>query len=276
MVTCAAQSVLMTRMSGPRRRRALLWIWLGLFAILVVAIAFLRHGRHAFDAPEPVHGSVLRVHGQVSDFYGARTPDGRVLLFDAGADPEGRALDALLATFKAMREDVSDIFFTHGHADHTAAAALCPRARLHGGIGDSDMMSKRGPVMPQFARFMGLVLPVPAVMLTDAFLGAANVPVGGGKSVVAVPFPGHTPGSMLYLYDGVLFAGDSMNLDKGKLTMAFAPFSVDTALNRKNIAALPSLVKLDDVKVVCTGHGGCTPEADSRRLLDELVAKARS
>ena len=254
----------------------MLWTWLGLFVLLVVGIAFLRHGRHQFEAPEPVRGGVMRVHGQVSDFFGVVTPDGRVLLFDAGADPEGRGLDALLAALKANRESVSDIFLTHGHGDHVAAVTLCPRARVHGGIGDSDMMAKRGPMMPRFARFMGLVLPVPAVMLTDAFIGRAEVPVGGGKTVLAVPFPGHTPGSMLYVYEGVLFAGDSMNFDKDKLTAAFAPFSTDTKQNRANIAALPSLVKLEEVKVVCTAHGGCTPEAETRKLLDDIIARAKS
>ena len=266
----------MPRMPGPRRRRALLWIWLGLFVLLVGGIAFLRVGRHSFEAPDPVRGGVMRVHGQVSDFFGAKLDDGRVLLFDAGADPEGRGLDALLGALKSTRENVSDIFLTHGHGDHVAAAPLCPRARVHGGIGDSDMMAKRGPVVPKFARFMGLVLPVPAVMLTDAFLGRAEVPVGGGKTVLAVPFPGHTPGSMIYLYDGVLFAGDSMNFEKNKLTPAFAPFSVDTKQNRANIAALPSLLKLEDVKIVCTAHGGCTPEADTKRMLDAIMKEAKS
>jgi glyoxylase-like metal-dependent hydrolase (beta-lactamase superfamily II) len=233
-------------------------------------------GRHKFDAPDPVVGGVIRVHGQVSDFFGARTADGRVVLFDAGADPEGRGLDALLGALKATRADVSDIFLTHGHGDHVGAVTLCPQARVHGGIGDSDMMSKRGPMVPKLARFMRLVLPVPAVMLTDAFLGRAEVPVGGGQSVLAVPFPGHTPGSMLYVYGGVLFAGDSMNFEKNKLTAAFAPFSVDPAQNRQNIAALPSLIKLEDVKVVCTAHGGCTPEADTKRMLDEIIGKAKS
>ncbi len=263
-------------MPGLRRRRALVWIWLGLFLFLVVSIGFLRAGRHRFDSPDPVRAGVMRVHGQVSDFFAARTGDGRVILFDAGADPEGRGLDALLGALHASREDVSDIFFTHGHGDHVAAAPLCPRARLHGGIGDSDMMAKRAPVVPRFARFMGLVLPAPAVMLTDAFLARADVPVGGGKSVLAVPFAGHTPGSMLYVYEGVLFAGDSMNFDKDKLTPAFAPFSVDTKQNRANIAGLSSLVPLDAVKVVCTAHGGCTPEKDTRRMLDEIIGKATS
>ncbi len=262
-------------MPGSRRRRVLMWTWLGLFVVLVAAIGMMRVMRHKFDAPDAVRGGVWRVHGQVSDFFGARTPDGKVILFDAGADPEGRGLDKLLGALNASREDVSDIFFTHGHGDHVAAAPLCRHARLHGGIGDSDMMAKRGPVMPQFARFMGLVLPVPAVVLTDAFLGRAEVKVGGDQSVLGVPFAGHTPGSMIYLYDGVLLAGDSMNFEKDKLTAAFAPFTVDTKKNRENLAALPSLVKLDDVKVVCTAHGGCTPEGETRRMLDDLIGKSK-
>jgi glyoxylase-like metal-dependent hydrolase (beta-lactamase superfamily II) len=258
-----------------RRRRILLWSWIGLFAVLVGGTVFLRLGRHKFDAPEPVRAGVVRIHGQVSDFFAARA-DGRVLLFDSGADPEGRGLDALLDLMHATRDDVSDIFFTHGHGDHIAAAPLCKRARLHGGIGDSDMMAQRAPPVPRLARFFRVILPTPAVMLTDAFLDRAEIPVGAGHTVVALPFPGHTPGSMLYLYDGVLFAGDSMNLGKDQLTFAFAPFSVDTAENRRRIAALPTVLKLDDVKVVCTAHAGCTREADTRRLLDDIIARAKS
>jgi glyoxylase-like metal-dependent hydrolase (beta-lactamase superfamily II) len=217
----------------------------------------------------------LRVHGPVSDFFAARTADGHVVLFDAGADPEGRGLDALLGALKATREDVSDIFLTHGHGDHVAAAPLCPHARVHGGAADGDMMAQRGPIVPHFARFMGLVLPVPAVTLTDPLAARAEITVGSGEQVLALPFAGHTPGSMIYLFRGVLFAGDSMNFDKDKLTAAFAPFTVDTKLNRQNLAALPTLLDLDLVKVVCTAHGGCTPEADTRRELDQLIQKAK-
>jgi hypothetical protein len=67
-----------------------------------------------------------------------------------------------------------------------------------------------------------------------------------------------------------------MNFEKDKLTPAVALFSVDAAENKRRIAALPTLLKLDDVKVVCTAHGGCTREADTRRLLDDLVARTKS
>lgn len=257
------------------RRRVFVWTWLGLFAFLVVGIAILRSGRHKFDAPAPIRDGVFGVHGQVSDFFAARA-DGKVILFDTGADPEGGALDALLHALSATRNDVSDVFLTHGHGDHVAAAPLLTRARLHGGIGDSDMMAHRGPIQPRFARFMGFILPSPPVMLTDAFLDKAAVAVPGGGTVQAIPFAGHTPGSMVYLYDGVLFVGDSMNYSGGRLTPAFGPFSVDTKQNRAHIAALPTMLDLAAVHVVCTAHGGCTPERDTQRLLADLVAKAKS
>ena len=171
---------------------------------------------------------------------------------------------------------MSDIFFTHGHGDHVAAAPLCPRARCTAALGDRDMMAKRGPVVPGFGRFMGLVLPVPAVTLTDAFVGRAEVPVGGGGTVLAVPFPGHTPGSMLYLYDGVLFAGDSMNFEKDKLTPAFAPFTVDTRQNRATWRRCPSASRSTRSRSCAPRTAAARPAAETRRMLDDLDQRARA
>ncbi len=262
-------------MSSPRQRRVVLVIWLALLAFLVVAIGFIRHGRHQFDAPANVRGAVWRVHGPVSDFYAARAGD-HVLLFDSGADPEGRGLDALLAAMQARRDDVSDVFLTHGHGDHVAAAPLLTRARLHAGKGDVDMMAQKSPMVPLLARYMRFVLPTPKVDARDAIATRSEIQVDGAEKVLAIPFPGHTPGSTVYFYAGVLFAGDAINFEKDKLTLSFPPFTVDSQLNRRNVAALGTFIPLDQIKVVCTGHSGCTPEADTRRLLDDIIHKASS
>jgi hydroxyacylglutathione hydrolase len=253
-----------------KRRRTLLYVWLALFVLLLVGIGVMRMGRGRFDAPKQVHGSVWDVHTNVSDIYGAKVGDG-VILFDSGADPEGRPIDALLAALGTSRDKVTDVFLTHGHGDHIAGASLFGKARIHGGIGDSDMMSKRGPVLPGFARFMGVILPTAPVMITDGFLDRADVPIGSAH-VLAVPFAGHTPGSMLYLYDNVLFAGDSMLYNGKKLDFGPGVFNVDSALLKKNTAALATMIELPQVKTVCTGHGGCTPEADTQRLLADFIA----
>jgi glyoxylase-like metal-dependent hydrolase (beta-lactamase superfamily II) len=259
---------------GPMGRLRLLFgLVLSLAVLLLVVVVFLRVARHHFEAPEPVRASVLRVHGTVADFFVARAGT-RVLLFDAGVDPEGRGLDAALTVMHAGRQDVSDIFITHGHADHVAAATLCPHARLHGGAGDREVMSGQRPPEPTVGRLFRRLLPVAPVRLTDAITEHVEIPVGDGPRVLAIPFPGHTPGSMAYLYEGVLFVGDSMNYETDRLTFAFALFSVDIAENRRRIATLPTALALDDVQVVCTAHGGCTREADTRRLLDDVIARA--
>ena len=262
-------------MSSPRQRRVVLVIWAVLFASLVVAIAFVRHGRHQFDAPLNVRGPVWRLHGPVSDFYAARAGD-HVLLFDSGADPEGRGLDALLAAMHARRDDVSDVFLTHGHGDHVAAAPLASRARVHAGQGDVDMMAQKSPTVPLLARYMRFILPTPKVEARDAISARSEIQVDGAEKVIAIPFPGHTPGSTIYFYAGVLFAGDAINFEGDKLTLAFPPFTVDKQLNRRNVSALGTFIPLDQIKVVCTGHSGCTPEADTRRMLDDVINKARS
>jgi glyoxylase-like metal-dependent hydrolase (beta-lactamase superfamily II) len=214
------------------------------------------------------------VHTQVSDIYGARVGD-NVILFDSGADPKGRALDALLARLGRARDDVSDLFITHGHGDHIGGATLFVKAHVHGGVGDADMISGRGPVEPRFARVMGLLLPVPRARLTDAFLDRGDVHVGSDV-VTAIPLAGHTPGSMLYLYDGVLFVGDTMNFSGGKLDYAPGIFNVDGAQLKKGIATLGTTIDLAQVKTVCTGHGGCTPEADTQRLVADFIKRAQS
>lgn len=269
-----ADPCLNPRMAMARRGRRLLYVWLTLFVLLLVGVGVMRMGRHRFDPPSLVRDKVWQVHTQVSDVYGARVGDA-VILFDSGADPEGRPIDALLDKLGNKRDDISDVFLTHGHGDHIAGANAGPKARRHGGIGDSDMMSKRGPTLPRFAHFMGWILPTPPVMLSDAFLDCAEVHVGGDV-VVAIPFSGHTPGSMLYLYDGVLFVGDSMNVSGGKLDYAPSVFNVDTALVKKRLAALGTTIDLTQVKSVCTGHGGCTPEADTQRLLADFIKRAQS
>jgi glyoxylase-like metal-dependent hydrolase (beta-lactamase superfamily II) len=243
-------------------------------ALLVVVVAMMRMGPGRFTPPEVVRDKVLRVHTQVSDIYGARIGD-NVVLFDAGADAKGRAIDALLGKLGRARDDVSDLFITHGHGDHIGAVGLFAKAKVHGGIGDADMISGRGPVVPPFARVMGWILPVPRASLNDAFLERGDVHVGSDV-IGAIPFAGHTPGSMLYLYDGVLFVGDTMNFSGGKLDYAPSVFNVDGAQVKKNVASLGSVVDLTQVKTVCTGHGGCTPEADTAALLADFIKRAQS
>ena len=66
-----------------------------------------------------------------------------MILFDTGADPAGSPVDAALGALHAGRGDVTDVFLTHGHGDHTAGASGLGSAQVHLGAGDVPFAEKK-------------------------------------------------------------------------------------------------------------------------------------
>jgi hydroxyacylglutathione hydrolase len=244
-----------------------LLIALGVLIALSVAIVFgptLMRGQH--DPPVQVYGRLHRLRNLFTEIYGARVGD-KVVLFDAGIDDQGPALDALLSAFNATRDDVTDIFLTHGHFDHVQASSLCKKARIHVGAADVEMLAGRAPHEPTMARLFARLLPPPPIVADAPYSGRSELPLSDGSKVLAIPLPGHTPGSYLLVFDRVLIGGDSLQISDDKLTWAMSAFSTDVEANRRGIRAL----QLKDVDVVCTGHQGCINDGQAK--LDELIAR---
>ena len=257
-----------------RTRSRALRIVLVIAVIAIAIVAACRLLRRASSPPEII-GRVQRERNLFTDLYGARAGGG-VILFDAGVDPAGGALDRLLASLGAGRGDVRDVFLTHGHFDHVAASPLCAQARIRVGAPDVAFLAQRAPTVGTFAvKSLRALFPPPPVFATDPLVGRVEVPLGGGDKVLAIPTPGHTPGSYVFVFDKTLFAGDTLVIDGDKLGFAMAAFSIDPDANRRSVAALGEALAGLDVQTVCTGHMGCTPPGRGATMLAELVAKAR-
>lgn len=243
-----------------------------LILIAVLGILGLNLYRLNYQKPEPVVGTVVRVRNAFVDFYAAKN-GARVLLFDAGTDPMGRALDALLLQDSAKRDDVTDVFLTHGHGDHTGAAPLVLNAKVHAGAKDAGIID--GSDMPLMNRIFSWLQPNGKVRVSDPLDGATDVNVGAGQSVKAIPVSGHTPGSYFYLWEGVLFTGDSINLDAktGQLVPAPSFTNSDSAELKRSLAGLNKTLAGIKFDRLCTGHGGCTTPAETKKLLDDLIKR---
>lgn len=258
-------------------KRAVEWAFVALFGVaallallLLLAGASLRSNRHEASVPAVVTSRVVTVRNFLSDVYAARIGQ-RVIVFDAGMDPDGRALEVLLESLGSDVNSVSDIFLTHGHFDHVAAAGRCPSAKIHIGAGDADVLAHRVASHGLVPRLFGLLLSVPALEASDRLSGSASIDVGNGESVIAVPLPGHTPGSYVYLFDGVLFTGDALFISDNGITLA-AP--EDGALARDachGVAQINTLFREHRVTAICTGHRGCTEARASSRSLEALA-----
>ena len=98
-----------------------------------------------------------------------------------------------------------------------------------------------------------------------------------GDDVQVIPIPGHTPGATAFLWNGVLFTGDSIYLDRGEWVAAVLESSDRDAY----VESLERLRDLEfDVLVPWVATAGDpfaveTDRADARRRIDALLARIR-
>lgn len=160
--------------------------------------------------------------------------------------------------------DVRRLVLTHFHADHIGSAADIT------GWGDVEVIAHRadapfiraaaaGPApdladweRPVYEQVQSQLPPRPVIPpRIDREIGDGDE-LGFGDGAVAVPAPGHTPGSVaIYLpRHQVLFAGDTV-ARRPNGTVTGGVFNVDRA---QAAASLRRLADLDPT-VVCLGHG---------------------
>ncbi len=244
-------------------------------AIIVVvlaggAVVAFRVARARPSAAEQVKPDIMTVSSAGAYLYAARAGE-HVLLFDTGPDPAGRGVDVALAALRAGRGDVSDVFLTHSHPDHIGGVAGLGNVKVH--LGQADVATAEGHAPPDklAVRLIAKAEGVPAASVNHPLTGAASVDVGGGKVVKALPVPGHTPGSYVFLYDGVLFVGDTMTFKQGRLDRGPSLFDSDGQQLKASVRGLKAQLAGAEIAAVCAGHGGCTPLGLGRTQLDDFI-----
>jgi len=251
-----------------------------LFFILIAVLAIAGFGALGMRAARDKTSNVFEIqpglYGAKSGggiyLFAART-GGSAVLFDTGADPHAKPVDALLGPAGLSRSNVHEIFLTHGHFDHVAGVASLPGAKVHLGLADVGLAA--GTTAPEAlaTKVLALAMQPEPIKATDPITDRQTIAIGEGKTVKAIPMPGHTPGSYAFLYDGVLFVGDTMIFKEGRLETTPGIFDPHPEENRAAIRALKTQLVADPVETVCTAHGGCTPKGLGRNLLDDLISR---
>ena len=143
-----------------------------------------------------------------------RLDDRAALMVDTGGN-ESNGLRALKA-IRAEGSDVTGILATHAHADHFGGnAAVVKRTGAAVWAPEIDEAILRHPELLPTLLFGGASPPAP---LRDRFLLATPSPVDhvvtagllriGNIEIEVIPLPGHSPGQVGYLIDGVFFCAD--------------------------------------------------------------------
>lgn len=252
----------MARREGPSLFARLLLVLggLGLLALAWGWSQLPRPGEKRIEvAPE-----LVGLQAGQSYAWVLKTAQGAALV-DTGSEVRGETLLAELRALGVGPEQVHTVLLTHGHKDHWAAAHLFPQARVRVGAEDIPVIRGERKLTSPVQRFAGPFMPEPPVpQKLEPLKGGEELEVDGEK-VRVFHTPGHTPGSVVFLWRDVLFSGDSLLGKDGAVMAAPGPLSEDRALN---VTSLKQLVDVPFTRVA-DGHTGLTENA--RQKLRELV-----
>lgn len=153
-----------------------------------------------------------------------------------------RALNAMGVTLT----DIKHILFTHHDVDHIGNAVKLAKltgAKLWASAEDIPYIAGEKP-RHSFKKYMGKALrhkPTDIHAFTDEKVCGIDI----------VPTPGHTPGHVCFIFDGVLFAGDLLENKKGKLI----PYPALWDWNYDKLLESVRKIASDDFKWICPSHG---------------------
>jgi glyoxylase-like metal-dependent hydrolase (beta-lactamase superfamily II) len=180
--------------------------------LLVLAASTACNSRNAQLAESTRSAVALSGGPNTSMTYLARTDSG-VIAIDLGWWRHGGPMSRALKRLDARNEDVKRVFITHSHRDHIAAWPEVRHARFHMAAAELPRMigtaAHKGWMVRAGEWFNSSNLPDSADLRVDAFSHDTSF-VFGADTLRAYIVPGHTAGSAVYLFRGLLFMGDAV------------------------------------------------------------------
>ena len=164
-------------------------------------------------------------------------------------DPADEA-DQILSLVESERLDVQAVVLTHAHFDHMLAAEpVCAALGAPLYVGNGDEKALTDPIRNLSGVFQ---MCPPLQMTADNVLSEGDVLTVGDMFFTVLETPGHTPGCICLMGDGVLFSGDTLFRDSiGRVD--FPGGDVPAML-----ASLRRLAQLPADTAVYSGHGTAT------------------
>lgn len=194
---------------------------------------------------------VVGVWAAQSYVWIVRTPHGAVLI-DAGGEADATRVRKELEAMGRSVEQVHAILLTHGHKDHWTGAAAFPKARVYVGPGEAAVLTEAHLLTSPAGTLTRTLLPKPRMPAAVEELADGQELSIDTVTFQAIHVPGHTPGSTMFLYEDVLFTGDSLLTDDGELVAPPSFLSESDAELRRSLERLRNVA----FSRTADGHAG--------------------
>lgn len=193
-------------------------------------------------------------------------------LIDSGVPSSAKKIRAYIEAEGRQIGELKRIVLTHSDVDHMGGAAdlkAMSGATVYASNIEADAIAQ-GKASREISRggFTGVVLKAamkvlmhPKPLDVDIRVGAGyKIPTLGGLEVIETP--GHTPGhiSLYARAEGILFAGDSMVSEDGRLLGSRGAVTWDPHQAAESVRTQAAL----QPRFVCVGHGRAVSEAATK------------
>ena len=217
--------------------------------IIILALAYMIYFKintsnmTSIDTKE-VNEKIFSVKDDFVNMFLIRTND-KYIAIDAGNDIS--IIENQMKKLNIDPDKVAVVLLTHADADHTAALTLFKNATVYLSNEEEQMINGK---TSRFFLYNNKID-------TEYKLLNHNQEMDiSGVKVRCILTPGHTPGSMCYLINGMyLFTGDTMSLKNGKVEIFTDAFNMDTETERKSLTMLSGMT---GPEYIFTAHHGFT------------------
>jgi glyoxylase-like metal-dependent hydrolase (beta-lactamase superfamily II) len=171
-------------------------------------------------------------------------------------DP-GDDADIIIKTVKELGVNIKYILATHGHFDHVGAVAPLKRELKAEFLAHKDdfFFIEDGE---NAARRWGVEIEQPPK--PDRYIDDGDKIKIGGFDLEVIHTPGHSPGGISFLYNQMVFGGDTLFQGSiGRTDFRKGSFEVLSKSIRTRLYTLP------DNTIVYTGHGPITTIGDEKK-----------
>ena len=194
-------------------------------------------------------------------------------LIDAGFGRNGGKALRTITELGYTPHDLKRILITHCDGDHvggvktlkarTAAQVYASQAEAAAmAAGHSSREMRQDTLGGRLFNLVRLLFAFIPAQADETLCDGMTLPVLGGLRVISTP--GHTPGHMSFYApsEGILFSGDSIITQGGKLHISSGANTWDEAIAVKSARAQVAL----GATIICSGHGPVIRDAGTMRL----------